>query len=273
MSDFGFQVGRIFGTPYFKEKYNLKIVNSEAIPKSGAIILCGNHLHVLDQFPVIASTKRTSHWMAKKEYFDSKLGPLFKMTGAICVDRYGNAKAAEVEAINYLNNGSAVGLFPEGTRNGLKEERLKELYELYKNNMRYDEFKMEMPKNTLASQINLLEKLYKEGKITLEEYKDYILTSKESLLKLYEKNIISDFEYKDSILLPFKFGAVSMAQKTGAKIVPFGVTGDYKKNNQNLIVSFSEPFEVSKTDSLETSNFELREKIKKLVYSNINTKN
>ena len=211
--------------------------------------------------------------MAKKEYFDSKLGPLFKMTGAICVDRYGNAKAAEVEAINYLNNGSAVGLFPEGTRNGLKEERLKELYELYKNNMRYDEFKMEMPKTTLASQINLLEKLYKEGKITLEEYRDYILTSKESLLKLYEKNIISDFEYKDSILLPFKFGAVSMAQKTGAKIVPFGVTGDYKKNSQNLIVSFSEPFEVSKTDSLEESNFELRERIKKLVYSNINGKN
>lgn len=273
MGDFGFQIGRIFGTPYFKAKYNLKIINSEAIPKKGAILLCGNHLNVLDQFPVIASTKRTSHWMAKKEYFDSKLGPLFKMTGAICVDRFGNAKASEIEAISYLNNGSAVGLFPEGTRNGLKEERIKELYELYKNNMSYDEFKMEMPKNTLASQINLLEKLYNEKIITLEQYKDYLLSSKESLLKLYENKIISDFDYNDSILLPFKFGAVSMAQKTGAKIVPFGVTGDYKKNSNNLIVSFSEPFEVSKTTSLETANYELRETVKKLVYNNINAKN
>jgi len=30
--------------------------------------------------------------MAKKEYFDGKLGPLFKMTGAISVDRFGDAK-------------------------------------------------------------------------------------------------------------------------------------------------------------------------------------
>ena len=135
MSNLGYQIGRVFGTPYFKKHYNLKIINKEFIPKEGPILLCGNHLHVLDQFPVIASTSRTSHWMAKKEYFDGKLGPLFKMTGAISVDRFGDAKKAEIEAIDYLNQGSAVGLFPEGTRNGLKEEKLQELYELYSSDI------------------------------------------------------------------------------------------------------------------------------------------
>ena len=32
----------------------------------------------------------------------------------------------------------------------------------------------------------------------------------------------------ESFLLPFKYGTVSMASKTDATIVPFGITGDYK---------------------------------------------
>ncbi|HBA37236.1 MAG TPA: 1-acyl-sn-glycerol-3-phosphate acyltransferase, partial [Firmicutes bacterium] len=38
----------------------------------------------------------------------------------------------------------------------------------------------------------------------------------------------------DKFLLPLKMGTVSMAQKTGATIVPFGVTGDYKFRSKNL---------------------------------------
>ena len=84
MSNLGYQIGRVFGTPYFKKHYNLKIINKEFIPKEGPILLCGNHLHVLDQFPVIASTSRTSHWMAKKEYFDGKLGDVI-FQGIYCI--------------------------------------------------------------------------------------------------------------------------------------------------------------------------------------------
>lgn len=269
MSNLGYQIGRVFGTPYFKKHYNLKIINKEFIPKEGPILLCGNHLHVLDQFPVIASTSRTSHWMAKKEYFDGKLGPLFKMTGAISVDRFGDAKKAGIEAIDYLNQGSAVGLFPEGTRNGLKEEKLQELYELYSSDISYDEFKKLMPKNTLASQINLLEKLYREEKITRNEYKTYILSAKNAVNELCEMERITPLERDDSILLPFKYGAVSMASKTNAKIVPFGVTGHYVKNSNDLTVSFAEPLDVNNYNSLEEANLALRENVKSLVKQNI----
>ena len=112
-----YKVFRNIGVPIFKILYRPTILNKEYIPKEGPIILCGNHLHVLDQFPVICSTDRVTHWMAKKEYFDGNLGWFFKKTGAICVDRFGDASQAEREALEYLFKGEAIGIFPEGTRN------------------------------------------------------------------------------------------------------------------------------------------------------------
>ncbi len=48
--------------------------------------------------------------------------------------------------------------------------------------------------------------------------------------------------YTDELLLPFKYGAVSMAQKTGAPIIPYAITGDYTLFSRNLTVIFGEPF-------------------------------
>jgi len=61
-------------------------------------------------------------------------------------------------------------------------------------------------------------------------------------------------------LLPFKFGAVSMAQKTGASIVPFAITGEYKKRlfkRGNLNIRFGKPFKVPKDMELEKANEKL----------------
>ena len=49
----------------------------------------------------------------------------------------------------------------------------------------------------------------------------------------------------DKFLLPFKFGAVSMAKKTDAYLVPFGITGDYKFRSKNLTYRFGKPFKVT----------------------------
>ena len=48
-----------------------------------------------------------------------------------------------------------------------------------------------------------------------------------------------------AFLLPFKFGAVSMAKKTDAYLVPFGITGDYKFRSKNLVYRFGKPFKVT----------------------------
>ena len=68
-------------------------------------------------------------------------------------------------------------------------------------------------------------------------------------------------------LLPFKFGAVSLASKTGAYIVPFGVSGEYTSKKGKLTTRIGKPFKVDGM-SLEEANDVLRQKILKLMKNN-----
>lgn len=176
--------------PIYKFYYNPIVINSELIPKEGPIIIVGNHKHIMDQCSVIISTKRVVHYMAKKEYFDGPFAFFFKMTGCISVNRKIKDENAKNQALEVLENGGAIGLFPEGTRNKTK-----------------------------------------------------------------------------ALLLPFKYGAVSMAQKTNATLVPFGVTGDYKFRSKNLLVRFGKPFKVGKM-TLEEANKKLEKVIGDLIKEN-----
>ena len=97
--------------------YNPKIIGKENIPKDGAIIIAGNHKHVMDQCGPILATKRPIHYMAKKEYFDGKFAWFFKMMGCISVNRQIHDDKAKEMAMNVLLDGKALGIFPEGTRN------------------------------------------------------------------------------------------------------------------------------------------------------------
>ena len=65
----------------------------------------------------------------------------------------------------------------------------------------------------------------------------------------------------EEVLLPFKMGAVSMAQKTGATIVPYAITGKYKFWNNHLKATFLEPFTVGPDEDLEKVNEKLRNMI------------
>ena len=74
----------------------------------------------------------------------------------------------------------------------------------------------------------------------------------------------------DAFLLPFKYGAVSMAQKADATIVPFAVTGKYEKGG-NLLVRFGEPFKVTDMTK-EEANEKLFNVIKTLKEENLGIK-
>lgn len=65
-------------------------------------------------------------------------------------------------------------------------------------------------------------------------------------------------------LLPFKFGAVSMAKKTDAYLVPFGITGDYVFRSKSLVIKYGKPFKVTDLE-LEEANNLLYETVKKLM--------
>lgn len=195
--EIGYKIMSFFLKPIFILYYRPKLINKNVIPKKGPIILAGNHMHVLDQCLPLACTKRPVHYMAKKEYFDSKHAWFFKFVGCISVNRQIKDEVAKGRAIDILNDGGALGIFPEGTRNKTEE-----------------------------------------------------------------------------FLLPFKMGVVSMAQKTGATIVPFGITGRYKRGKDNkLTLRLGTPFKVGKNESLEDANEKLRTIVGNLMKENLREEN
>ncbi len=176
----------------FKFWYRPKVYGKENIPKEGSILITANHKHVYDQCAIIISTKRVIHYMAKKEYFDGKHAWFFKMSGCISVDRSIHDENAKSQALEVLEDGGAIGLFPEGTRNKT-----------------------------------------------------------------------------DAFLLPFKFGAVSMAKKTDSYLVPVGITGDYKFRSKNLRFYIGKPFKVGDM-TLEEANEKLAKEIGSLMKKGLN---
>lgn len=117
LPEWGYRLLRPLLSPIFKLYYRPKIKNRHLIPSDCPIIFAGNHKHILDQCLVIISTKRVVHYMAKKEYFEGPFAWFFKFTGTIRVDRQIHDDIAKRQALEVLNDGKALGIFPEGTRN------------------------------------------------------------------------------------------------------------------------------------------------------------
>ncbi len=72
----------------------------------------------------------------------------------------------------------------------------------------------------------------------------------------------------NKFLLPFKFGAVSMAKKTNAYIVPVGLTGDYKFRSKNFTVRYGKPFKVDNM-TVKEANEKLYNEVEKLMKENL----
>lgn len=77
--------------------------------------------------------------------------------------------------------------------------------------------------------------------------------------------------FTDELLLPFKYGAVSMAKKTNTIIIPYSITGDYKLFSKNLRIVFDKPINISKLD-IEKANEKLYNNIQKLLKENMDKK-
>lgn len=267
-SPFLYRIGKFILGPIFKFYYHPIIKGKENLQVSGSKIIASNHIHLYDQCHSIISTKEFITFMAKKEYFDSKKTRwFFSSVGCIPVDREKKDTHAVESALDVLKNGGNVGIFPEGTRNGFKEEKIKELYAYFQNDIEYKIFAEKIARNK-PSEINHLIKLVEEKKISKDIILDNLDNSNKCLQELLKNKIISEEEYFNSLLLEFKFGAVSMAQKTNSYIVPVAITGEYKFRSKNLVVNFGKPFKVTDMN-LEDANKLLRDKVIKLMKENL----
>ena len=263
-----YKIFRIVLGPIYKFWYNPKITGKENIPKEGRFIIVGNHINIMDQCNVIIATKRCIHYMAKKEYFDPKYKEgkfpwFFRGAGCIPVDRSKKDEEATHAALEVLESGEVLGLFPEGTRNGLKEERAKEIYEEYVDkNIYFEDFYKKAKKNK-TTHINYLEELMNDKTISRDEFLDNLTTADDLVQDLILNGRITKEEYYEHSFLPLKFGAVSMAKKTSSQIVPYIITGHYKFRSNDLKIIIGKPLDPQ--DDLEKANYALRETFKKLL--------
>ena len=97
---------------YVRPKY----VGGQNIPKSGAYILAGNHIHLLDPGPIMSVINRNIHFLAKASLFKFPQSLIFNNMGLIPVNRDNKDRDAYEKAIECLNKGEIIGIYPEGTR-------------------------------------------------------------------------------------------------------------------------------------------------------------
>lgn len=98
--------------------FPLKIVGRENVPEEGGVLLCANHISLLDPMTIGIKLKRQVKYMAKAELFTVPvLGWLIKQLGAFPVKRGGVSKESIKISLNTLRSGNMMGIFPEGTRN------------------------------------------------------------------------------------------------------------------------------------------------------------
>jgi 1-acyl-sn-glycerol-3-phosphate acyltransferase len=110
----------VFLGPVLRLLYRPNVIGLENIPLEGPVILAANHESFLDDFlmPLVLKGRKATI-LAKGDYFDHWYTRwFFKAAGCVPVRREGGSAglAALRAAIDALNEGKLVALFPEGTR-------------------------------------------------------------------------------------------------------------------------------------------------------------
>lgn len=108
---------RFFVNILFRLIFRIKVKGLDNIPKEGKVILCSNHINLLDPIILGIIVPRQIIYMAKKELFENKiLNKIINALGAFPVDREGNNLSAMRTSLRTLKDEKILGIFPEGTR-------------------------------------------------------------------------------------------------------------------------------------------------------------
>lgn len=95
----------------------LKIEGLHNLPKTGPVIIAANHVSNWDPIMVGVALPRPVHFMAKAELFHNRLlGAVLRGLNAFPVQRGSADRNAIRQALQMLQDGEALGIFPEGAR-------------------------------------------------------------------------------------------------------------------------------------------------------------
>lgn len=104
-------------SPIFRLIYWTRVEGSENITKDGAVIVASNHISNLDPVFLGIASPRVLFFMAKQELFRVPvLRSLVKVLGGFPVRRGQRDSDAINKAVEILNEGKVLAIFPEGKR-------------------------------------------------------------------------------------------------------------------------------------------------------------
>ena len=111
--------GRMIIAPLARIVYRPRVEGKGHVPRTGPVIFASNHLSFIDSIAIPVAAPRPVHFLAKSSYFEKPASRwFFTAIGAIPVQR--GAGQAALDALDQqralLDEGSAVALYPEGTR-------------------------------------------------------------------------------------------------------------------------------------------------------------
>ena len=116
---------RIFVLPTLRLTLRFRVHGLANIPHAGGALVIGNHVHNSDPILMLSATNRPILWMAKEEVWELPVLRWFaSQAGAFPVQRGSFDRNAIRTAVDTINEGLLVGMYPEGTRStsgGLKD--------------------------------------------------------------------------------------------------------------------------------------------------------
>lgn len=96
--------------------YRLDVAGRHHVPREGPVLLAANHHGLLDGPLLVAMAPRPVHVLAKSEIFTPTWAPALEWAGQIRLDYSRPDRTALHETVALLDDGAAVGVFPEGHR-------------------------------------------------------------------------------------------------------------------------------------------------------------
>jgi 1-acyl-sn-glycerol-3-phosphate acyltransferase len=101
----------------FRLFFRLKVTGAENVPADGGVLVASNHQSFFDPIIVAISNRRSVFFMARDSLFRSRyFGWLLRNVGAFPVRRGAPDRKALREAVERLQAGAVLLVFPEGTR-------------------------------------------------------------------------------------------------------------------------------------------------------------
>lgn len=105
---------------FYKVFYRVEVNGTENIPEDGAFILCGNHVDFFKVPVIVVFAPRKINFIGKAELFNNPfLARIGKIFDVIPVKRGKQDVDSMKNSLKVLSKGEGLGLFPEGTRNGI----------------------------------------------------------------------------------------------------------------------------------------------------------